>query len=101
MSQRILVVGHSYVSRYKRYLNCGNTDVAYRIGLPLESVFVVGRGGLKVNDSGLTFILEAVNRVQPNVVVLELGTNDLNITPRGLSNEKHAKDVEHRLKPSG
>jgi lysophospholipase L1-like esterase len=90
---RILVVGHSFIARYRRYLNrkalAGpgiQHDFAQEFGLPNECVFVTGQGGLKTDETGKTFILNAVNTVKPALVVLEIGTNDISDSNVGSSN---------------
>lgn len=76
---RTLVVGHSFVKRFARHLlqsSAGRSrDYARVLGLPREDIYVEGRGGLKIRD--FDFISNAVVRHRPDVVVIEIGTNDI------------------------
>ena len=81
---RVLITGHSFVARYTRYLsnrNVGNsvTDTNYgpTLGLPRETVFVRGVGGLKADRDGLDRIKSWVSTCHPDIVILEIGTNEL------------------------
>ena len=85
---RILVVGHSFIFRYRRFLerelssrgdcvSLPDFDFAQKLGLPREEVFIVGRGGLKCDRQGISFVTNLCRRFRPELVVLEIGTNDL------------------------
>ena len=76
----VLIVGHSFVRRYRQYLNCKNgTQNNYNncLGLPCENIYIVGRGGLRTDKDGLNLIITKTKQVKPDLVLLELGTNDL------------------------
>jgi hypothetical protein len=84
---RILVCGHSFIRRYREYLEeynlyidngRGLSDFSLNIGLDnTHEVYVSGRGGLCANIGGCQFILDEVRHYRPHVIVLEIGTNDL------------------------
>ena len=46
-------------------------------GLPEEHIFVKGIGGLKVDKKGITYITNRICDTKPDIVLLELGTNDI------------------------
>jgi lysophospholipase L1-like esterase len=79
------------VQRLRRHLhqqNVHTTDnFADSFGFSGESVFVSGVSGLCVNTTGLNFIRSNVERFQPHLLVLEIGTNDLtnNLTAHQLA----------------
>ena len=78
----ILITGHSSVRRYRDYLNrkFGSQDNYNKsLGLPRENIYIVGKGGLKTNEEGLNLITTKAKQVSPNIVVIELGTNDIAI----------------------
>ena len=52
-------------------------DFSRELGLPHETVAVIGKGGLKLDDYGVNFLLTNVIRIKPELLVIELGTNDL------------------------
>lgn len=82
----ILLIGHSFVNRYRTHLlefnglgprTSQHFDFGATIGLPLEHVYVCGRSGLGTSSNDLDFIRQKVTSFRPDVVILELGTNDL------------------------
>ena len=76
----VLVAGHSFVHRYHEYLNRKNkSQNSYSIclGLPCENIYITGKGGLKSDEDGLNYIITKTKWVYPDLVVIELGTNDL------------------------
>ena len=74
---KILVLGHSFVRRFQFFLNQGRDDRTVP-GLNLSSVDVhfLGIGGRTVAKI-LAFDLEHVRALQPDIVILEIGSNDL------------------------
>lgn len=77
---RVLITGHSFVKRYCDYLKTNfeaKTPFNKALGLPFEEVYIFGKGGLKADEVGLNLILAKSNEVKPEVVLIEIGTNDL------------------------
>lgn len=79
---KALILGHSFVRRLKRDLELGfDPRAAYDFGLRgTASVHLHGVGGrivqtLQEND------LPVVRDIAPDIVILEIGTNDLSHTP--------------------
>ena len=78
----VLIVGHSFVRRYRDYLNHksgSQNNYNNCVGLPCENIYIAGKGGLKANKDGLNLISAKTKQVNPDIVVIELGTNDLAI----------------------
>ena len=77
----ILITGHSFIRRYRDYLNRSQLhkylDLSNCLGLPEEHIFVEGIGGLKADNKGITYITNRVRNIKPHIVLLELGTNDI------------------------
>ena len=78
----VLIVGHSFVRRYRDFLNRKH-GLQYNynrcLGLPCENIYITGKGGLKADSEGLELITAKTKQVNPNIVIIELGTNDLAI----------------------
>ena len=93
----VLIAGHSFVKRYRDHL-CNywriprwahqrqDFDFGPELGLP-ERVCIFGQSGLKATDSDLDLITENVNALRPEILLLELGTNDL-VSSFGYINDK-------------
>ena len=78
----VLIAGHSFVRRYREYLNHKNglqNNYNNCLGLPCENIYIVGKGGLRADKDSLNLIITKTKQVEPDIVVLELGTNDLAI----------------------
>ena len=77
----ILITGHSFIRRYRDYLNRSQLqkylDFSNCLGLPEEHIFVEGIGGLKADTKGITYITNRIRNIKPHIVLLELGTNDI------------------------
>ena len=70
-----LVLGHSFVRRFKAFVN--RTKSSWNLNLDDTCrVFLSGIGGRTV-DTLMQFDLAKLQVLQPNVVVLEIGSNDL------------------------
>ena len=70
-----LVLGHSFVRRFKAFVN--RTKSSRNLNLDDTCrVFLSGIGGRTV-DTLMQFDLAKLQVLQPNVVVLEIGSNDL------------------------
>ena len=94
----ILVTGHSFVWRYRDYLNrkFGSQDNYNKsLGLPQENIYIVGKGRLKANKDGIEFITTKAKQVKPSVILIELGTNDLAV--KAIDEEKQVNDTLHQL----
>ena len=91
----ILICGHSFIRRYRQYLEGGWPGInnfTQHLALPEAAVVAVnGQGGLQADRSGRLFIAHQINVVQPNILILELGTNDL------CSNQHSAHEVANRI----
>lgn len=95
---RILICGHSFIRRYQDWLH-SNWSCAYErserefhrnFGLhPSNRVFIRGFGGLSTDEQGVNYILGQVNRLQPEILLLQVGSNDLadNIPARVVSQD--------------
>ena len=104
----VLVCGHSFIRRYREYLE---TSCLYRgRGILREfgrnynfreqvNVHVDGRGGLTANRAGLSYIRDRIFVTTPQVLVLELGTNDLvnGANPSELASDliRFIEDITH------
>ena len=76
---RSLVLGHSFVRRVLEFIDLRQANDNYRRDLNLSEVCdveVFGIGGRMV-DKMIRFDLEFIKRNAPNVVVLELGSNNI------------------------
>ena len=76
----ILITGHSFI-RYCNYLNYSQLpqylDLSNCLGLPEEHISIEGIGGLKADKKGITYVTNRVCDTEPDIVLLELGTNDI------------------------
>ena len=75
---KVLVLGHSFVKRLKRDIDTG-FDVRAHSHFDLENsarVFLHGVGGRKVSALKHHDV-HAITRISPDILVLEIGTNDL------------------------
>ena len=76
---RAIVLGHSFVRRVLEFIDHRQANDSYRRDLNLSEVCKVeifGIGGCTV-DKMIRFDLEIIKSNAPNVVVLELGSNDI------------------------
>ena len=77
----ILITGHSFICRYRDYLNHSQLhkylDLSNCLGLPEDHIFVEGIGGLKADNKGIAYITNHVCDIKPHIVLLEIGTNDI------------------------
>jgi len=85
---RILIAGHSFVRRFREYLITFNglpryylwwqfLNFAPWIGLPFEDIFICGNSGQKADWLGLLAVRRSVDLFTPDILLIELGTNDL------------------------
>ena len=94
----ILVTGHSFVWHYRDYLNRkfgSQNNYNKSLGLPQENIYIVGKGGLKANEEGLNLITTKAKQVNPNIVVIELGSNDLAI--QAIDEKEQVNKTLHQL----
>ena len=76
---RALVLGHSFVRRLKDFAAQNHSDGPYDLNLGLSNVCSIifhGIGGRTV-DKLIRNDLDKIRSASPNIVVLELGSNDL------------------------
>ena len=77
----ILITGHSFIHRYHDYLNHLQLpqylDLSNCLGLPEEHISIEGIGGLKADMKSITYITNRVHSTELDIVLLELGTNDI------------------------
>ena len=77
----ILITSHSFIRQYCAYLNHSQLpqylDLSNCLGLPEEHISIERIGGLKANKKGITYITNHVHGTKPDIVLLELGTNDI------------------------
>ena len=79
---KVLILGHSFVKRLSRDISRGFDDRAV-LDFGLEgslSVHLYGVGGRTI-DKVRAFDLGIINSLTPEIVILEIGTNDLAILP--------------------
>ena len=94
----ILITGHSFVRRYRDYLNRkyrSQNNYNKSLGLPRENIYIVGKGGLEANGKGLNLITTKAKQVNPNIVVIELGSNDLAI--QAIDEKEQVNKTLHQL----
>lgn len=75
---RALVFGHSFVRCFGEFIDNSQPNDLYRQDLQLVhtcEVEIFGTGGRTV-DTTIRFDLDAIRGTAPNVVVLEMGSND-------------------------
>ena len=73
---RVLVFGHSFVRRLKEFVERYSHDLSLDFGVPSINVFWHGIGGRTVRKI-VSFDLHVVESFKPDIVILQLGTNDL------------------------
>ena len=76
---RVLVLGHSFVRRLQEFAAQTRSGGTYDLNLELSrvcSVFFHGIGGRTV-DKTIKYDLAKIRSTAPNIVILELGSNDL------------------------
>ena len=75
---KVLILGHSFVKRLSRDIQQGlNTRMDANFGLQgTAAVKLYGQGGRTVRKC-LAYDLDVVRNLSPEVVILEVGTNDL------------------------
>ncbi|MCG8429598.1 MAG: SGNH/GDSL hydrolase family protein [Candidatus Omnitrophica bacterium] len=97
---KTLIIGHSFVQKYRRYLRKKEkhtdigipADFSQHFGLrPGYSVHIQGRSGLCIDGYGKYYISDRIDRLQPQVVIIELGTNDI-------VNNLDPADIAYRIK---
>lgn len=89
----VLIMGHSFVHCFHSFLAQGS-DRRVRLDLNLSRLAHVnyhGVGGRTV-DKLSRFVLSVVGRLKPEIVILELGVNDL--SPNGASPECVGSEME-------
>ena len=94
----VLVTGHSFVRRYQDYLNQihgQHTNYNTCLGLPRENIYITGKGGLKADTEDLNLISTKTEQVNPDIVVIELGTNDLAV--KAIDEKKMVHKTIHQL----
>ena len=77
---RALVLGHTFVRRLKEFAAHNHSDGTYDLKLGLSNVCSVifhGIGGQWTVDKMIRNDLDKIRSAAPNLVVLELGSNDL------------------------
>ena len=105
---RALVIGHSFIARYQRYLHRQlgpavsatarprPTDYKSVFNLDVDVINVSGKGGLKIDQCGVDFIKKTVDDCRPELIILELGTNDLS-EPSRVANDVFVQAVIRQL----
>ena len=72
-----LILGHSFVRRFKEYVSKGNDDRVKRdLDLHITNMHIYGVGGRTIQKL-IKYDLHMLSTVKPDIVILELGTNDL------------------------
>ena len=101
---RVLILGHSFVRRHKHFITIQarkNTDIALDIKVSdVCTVCVLGIGGRTV-DKMVRLDLPTIRDMAPDIVILELGSNNLCDTTSdaettGLAIETFAELLYHR-----
>ena len=95
----ILILGHSFVCRLRDDLDAHfDTHAASNFHLP-ESGYItlLGTGGRTV-EKVVKYDLQSVHKYKPDIVILELGTNDLSTHAPEVVGSK-IDDLVHALTP--
>ena len=76
--KNVLILGHSYVRRLAQFVYTSSMDVSPNFGINIAKckVFYARFGGASVHRIHQELRKE-VNRVQPSVVILQVGSNDV------------------------
>lgn len=76
---RALVLGHSFVRRLKEFAAQNHSDGPYDLNLGSSNVCFIVFHGIegRIVDKMIRNDLDKIRSAAPNVVVLELGSNDL------------------------
>jgi hypothetical protein len=96
----VLVLGHSFVRRLSDFVHERRESCVPNFDLPCNVKFI-GTGGLRVYN--LWAYLDDVSRILPDIVVLDVGTNDLssdNSCPGELADSVH-RFAEHLINNFG
>lgn len=77
MPTRVLVLGHSFVARFKAFLRDNVSKFTFSLNLDPKQFMIqyFGRPGATV--SSIRRNLEIVGDFEPSIVILEIGSNDL------------------------
>ena len=79
VGRRVLILGHSFIRRLRDFIEKRPTDYDLNFGLKDSlSVHWQGVGGRTVPKL-VKFDLNVVRQVQPDIVFLQVGTNDLTV----------------------
>ena len=86
---KVLVFGHSFVRRLHQDLTTQfDMRAALNFNLPNVSIKLDDIGGRTV-DKLMKYDFECVQKFQPNIVILEVGTNDLPLMKPKIDNLVH------------
>ncbi|XP_069104316.1 uncharacterized protein [Argopecten irradians] len=85
----VLILGHSFVRRLRDDLTGSWTN----LGFDIDSVRVhcIGKGGSRVRD--LPFMSSSISEIQPKIVLLQIGGNDLDSTDHDCVAERLPNDL--------
>jgi hypothetical protein len=93
MATKVLILGHSFISRFYDFLRFNvRADVNLNLNLNPhnEQIFVRGYPGAKI-DHIKERCLHMVGSLQPTVVLLQVGSNDL------CQLDKSVQEIEYKL----
>ena len=89
----VLILGHSFVRRYHLFLAKERDNRTSRdMNVAKAKISYLGIGGRTVSKL-LSLDIPKINTIQPKIVILEIGTNDL--CNRGRRPESVGSDIEH------
>jgi hypothetical protein len=72
-----VVVGHSFVRRAGDFARVSRELISPNLGLSDFQIHWLGYGGLRVDGLGSDEIFTSIAGLQPSVLILDIGTNDL------------------------
>ena len=91
-TSNLLFLHHSFVRRLQTFLTDHKRRATHNMNLPHKNVSFLGIGGGTVSKK-LSFDLDKIKAIQPKIIILELGTNDLCVV--GQCPESVGSDIEH------
>ena len=90
---KVLILGHSFLRRIHVFLHQSHDRrTVPNFDLPLADLSFIGIGGRTVPKT-LQFDIAKVKALQPEIIILELGSNDL--CSVGRRPESVGSDIEH------
>ena len=87
VKQRVLIIGHSFVHRLKMFVQKKRHMQAFSSLSGIEDIYFHGVGGRTIAKFR-KFDFNVVRQLVPDVIILELGSNDLaELSPQTVGSE--------------